>query len=424
MVVLCLSSAGVFAYLAVRENVLGTMENLVADVLAGAVLMVIIREIIVARERRRFLANYCPIYRDIFEAIDHQCEHYSAMVTWASRRVTEKTVDSVAGLDLTLDSVKFGFAPDIETLEAELQALTSDYGTVDFSHLLAELRHHCDTALSVHAEAQTRLKDLRRGRPLFPVAESDALEHCQHRRAAVELLTRDMDRLEHDAQTPLRDLERIKDRLRDSYVPHVAVARYHPEPFVPWLLVLIVLLAALCVGAMTVAYIAPRALPSNFGPATLDNLLAAGVAGFVAAAVATGQRFTTSRRLLVRALPPGMRLLRTLTHIGRSLGMAPDEDRARLLRAIAGDVRDCVNQLQHVIPDASLGRYADDVLAEIDAALARPSDQDHLDVPMERMTALGMPGVRPPSPAAMRLVMASSHLGSRVTEIYIRQRPL
>lgn len=422
-VTLSFLGASLLLYAAVREDATGTAENLAADVLTIAVVTVAVRELVVSVERRRFLASYSPLYAEVLSALARQEEHYEELVRWASQRSTDSTSGGWPDLDFVLEGSKFGVAPDMSSLDRGLRSMAADYGAIDLSPIVARFQQHSADASRAFGLAWDGVRALRRWQDPFEV-RGDDVEIRSQQQERVATTDQAMAGVARSAQSSLQDLEYLRAGLTEPYEPRVTGARFHPEPFARWLLALTICLGAICLGALVMCYLSPRSFPDHFARATVDNVLAASVAASIGAGLAAGSRFTASRRVLIRAARPGARLLASLTWINGALGMKPEDERAQVLKTVAHEVRDCVNQLQHVVPDARLDRYADDFLIEVEAALGRPSAQDYLDVSPENMAALGLSGLRPPSPPTIRLVMASAHLGSRVSDLYFKRRSL
>jgi hypothetical protein len=412
---------------ALRDDAAGTGQNLVADVLIAALVTVAIRELYFVRDRRHFLQSYRSVHDGALEELSEVDAHYLALRRWADVTLPDdRDRAKDVSFSLTLDGIPFRTPPlGLEQIVPHLRRIVSEYGAIDPSSFVEGLRAKAaKVAAGVQAIAE-EVDEWRRPsdeRWLAFLCDETA-DDAASRRAWADRVHRHLHTIREDAAEVQNDAWRLRQFLTEGYAPQAVAARRFPEPFAPWLLRLSVALGACALLVAVASLAAPSKFPAGFGDGTLNNLLSAGVAAFVAAALATWDRFNASRRVILRSAHPVADVLYALQMAMGAMGSS-DDARREDLQTAATVVRDRVNQLQHVTPDPQMGRFADDFIRQIDLAVARSAEDDVVAVSRDTLQSLGLEDWRPPSDAAMGLVDAARNLGDRVTELFMRGRSL
>src|SRR6266571_6529652 len=131
---LCGAAAGVLLYIAFGEDVVGTVQNLIADVLSAAVATVALRQLFVMRARRRLAAEFATPYQDALKLLEIQERHYKSVAAWAA-----KGLEAISETMMRNGRYGLSYPLSADLLQARLRSLEANYGTLTFRHVASRL---------------------------------------------------------------------------------------------------------------------------------------------------------------------------------------------------------------------------------------------------------------------------------------------
>jgi hypothetical protein len=396
-------------------DAVGTVENLIADGLTVAVVTVSVRQALLVRDRRGMAKDVRERHDDLVEELGRQKEHYAAIVQWAKASSEQGVTDDYSRwLDLVLDGARLAVAPSTERFRVGWRLMVTEYGAPDMAPFFDRFDERAlavDQARALAAEAL----DTSRSQPRLDVV-FDRPGLTEAAAAPATDLSSALEAVRSRATACLDNLALFEDELQSGAAPESVARRTFPDPLPHGMAIGALVLGVVCATVLGASYAFAARFPDDFGPGVADNLLSAVVVTFAGAGVAVIGRARRRRHTLRRAAVPGQHLLNTMTHVSAALGMSPADERETLLRSVAMVVRDRVNQLQFILPDARLAADAADLLAALDAAITRPAAEDQVVVGgPEGPVVTGAP-----SPAALDLLLAAGRVSTRVVDVYMQ----
>jgi hypothetical protein len=416
LLTLCLAVVvAVLTWLALRQDTAGLVANVVADLLVVALLTVAFRTWLVKRARRSLSGDLTEQLDDALTWVRLLYEELRRVREWSSRRW--RTPDDSSYLSAHSRSYGFidTFPNDVTTTEVRLERLAAEHGVIDMVPILHRFRDKREALFSAIANVHTELEALE--------AElGDSLERLFMEKdpsvATVNRVNDGLQEVEAAATAALDDLEVIIDVLERGYQPTEVAARRIALPFPRWAQVTTVGLATVGAIVFVASVLVPEAFPEDFAEAIRSNVLAGFIAAVIAAAVAVLAAHSRKKATLRQAAWPYQRIANGCLALVNVLnGEKPPE--RKILEAIVQEIRDSVNLLQHVKPDAELHKYAELLTEAVDEYI---KVQFALHLEGEPVVLGVLKGLRPPTPRALRLLELSHRLSHRALEVYIEGR--
>lgn len=405
---------------AIRLDAFGTVSNLIADVLVGALISLIIHSLLLRRKRQRIERELSTLRADALDMLDQALEYHEKLDVWATRAIDRE--DTLGEFAWLMDHPSW--LVDWHQLQAILWQLAADHGTVDFEPVLRRLIERHAAAMEQDSIVRAKLTALRgfdTSSSLFslvPLTPEEATKRAVYIAEAKTTLATLRDLL----PPIISDVTLLNQTVEQGYMPVHFSALRHPDPYPMWLRNVMWLTVSISLMLWGATYLLRSYFPAGLADGTTNNVLSAATAGFVGAVFAVIAKFGESRNTLIAAHLPYAQLAQALNVFLHAFDQSIADPKA-VLREIATIVAGTVNQLQHVYADARLAQYSNELIAEIEHVVNGPSWEVYLDVDAETLRRLCLPeDSRVPTQQTMRLATMAMRLSERAFDIYIHGR--
>jgi hypothetical protein len=412
-----LVAAGVAVW-ALHDDVAGTFENFIADIMLAAAAAVGFRMVVVRRARDRESRDLSNALNDVRDWLAMLQEHVQGARSWSARRLAQ-TDDTRELLDLMFDQDRPRVKWDLWAhLTESVEDLAAEHGTIDFAPLVERIAAKYAVMWEAVGVVDTGLKRPERPRPLLPGFEPlelgappdggflDAAEV----NSALETL--------HKVVVPVADDVSLLSRgLDEGYPPEQTAAKMLPDDFP-----LAISIAALALGAVAlliwvISAVRPETFPRGFSSAILGNFLPGCVGLAIGGAVAAVTGYLVRRNRAQRSKVAVSALVLACAGFVFSVSKPPEQIDIDGLRPAAVEISGCVNQLQHVRADARLQRYSFLLLRSINAFL-----DGKLKASLDLTFDLRGTPYRVPTPSGSRLATLAGRVSTRTRQIYLSEK--
>ena len=402
--------------IAIRIDALGTASNLIADVLIGAAVALVVRWLVVLRARKQFERKLFDDRQRALDQLNKFLMYNQELLAWAELSVQVEPDPDSPRWHWSLDKPYWHGVWHL--MSDPLQTLSTEYGGTGLSRALAPLRRGYDAAkqqcdlIGGKVEAISKLES---STFLYWEVGLSAEDAAERTRLADEA-NRDLAELRRLVPSVIADVEQLIKLTENNYDPRAFSERRYPDPFPGWLRNL-----AWCVSGISALFFLAvltfhSHLQKDLAAGTVDNVLSAAVAALVGAALAVLSQSHAQNSVRDAVKIPYAQLTIAL----RALIFGydnPEVDYKKLLKEVSEIVDDTINQLQHVLPDARLAQYAEELLKQINKILNDPTYKPYRILDAETKAKYAA-GINPPMPDTEKLIDLSSKMSFRAFEIY------
>jgi hypothetical protein len=360
-VLAALAAAALLLWFAALIDLLGTVSNLVADVLIGSAIVLVVRAVLLRRARAAVVDEVSQDRSHGMEAV----REFAQEIELAARGLFAASTLHGNWSDPMFVLNEEGFHWRCDYLRANLRVLAGHHGGLD---------------LGRHLEAM-----IARSSRMWPLVQGVRAAAGTHDadRSVIERLPEEL----HDIVSDLRRLEAL---IGDSYDPRGIAVLRHPDQFPTWLRRLFWVFGVTAGVAWGAFYLLPGTIPRSVADGTTNNVLTAGAAALVGAALAFVAQTSIRRRKIRSAHPYFLAVVRACYLLGAWLEGNVRGDAEELLGLVAEAIDRNVERLQHILPDPLASRYKRDLLAEIGQFPARPGGPASSHGPDSATSAAGM----------------------------------
>lgn len=322
---------------------LGTVSNLVADILVGSVIVLVVRAVHLRRTRADVVNEISGDRANAIQAISE----FVRAIQDSARGLLAEPMLRTDWSDPMFVLNEEGFHWRCDYVRANLRIMSGHHGGLDFGP---------------HLEAI-----IAGGSRIWPLVElvGAGADPRDPNTTATEQLQEELDR----TVTKLRALETL---IAESYDPRKIAVLRHPDQFPPWLRRLFWVFAIAAGLAWSAAYLLSDVIPRSIADGTTNNVLTAGAAALVGTALIFVAQTSIRRRKIRSARPYVLGVVRGCHLLAAWLEGNVQGDARELIALVAEALDRNVERLQHIIADPLVTRYRRDLSVEILPFQARP----------------------------------------------------
>lgn len=395
-------------------DVTGVLASLVSNAIIAGLVAVGIREWLRLRALRNQAAAISDSIQDAVDLASDAVSQMRATAQWSRRRVHKGNVTEVDydGVVAQVPWIQW------DLLIWKLQDIEADFGSNDHEPFVRGIQLRYLMLRPLVEESVEALQGLRHDPLKSIIAQYKREANPREDQRLEEEANSALNRLRLAVEPVLSDMNLLVAILRDGYRPDLMLAMRAQNPFPRWLLFLAYSLTLAAAGIWFATFLRPDNFAKGLAAAIYVNLLTGILSAVISAGVATVGLIIWNKNRAVLAIHPYHDLCQALQGV---LSVLFDHDllnRQEVLRQLATEIADKVNQLQHIQPDARLHRYCQLMIRSV-GEYADGQFEAWRSVEPELMASIGLQGLRPPTPTADRMATLGTKLSARAEELYI-----
>lgn len=392
----------------------GVLASLVSNAILAGLVAVGVREWLRLRALRNQAAVISDSIQDAVDLASAAVDQLRATAQWSRLRVHKGNA-----VDVRFKSIAARVPwTQWDRLIWKLQDIEAEFGSTDHEPFVREIQLRYLRLRPLVDEAMEAIHELTRDPSGSIIAQFKREASPGEDQRLEEEANAAFHRLRVVVEPVLTDMNLLVAILRDGYRPDLMLVRRVQNPFPKWLSLLAYSLTLAAGGIWLASFVQPHAFAQGLAGAIYVNLLTGIVSTGLSAAVASFGLMAWNRNRIVLAINPYQDLCQALQGI---LSALYDDDlprRQEVLRQLATEIADKVNQLQHIQSDAKLHRYCQLLIRSV-GEYAEGNFEAWRSVDPAVMTSIGLQGLRPPTPTADRMAMLGTKLSGRAMELYI-----
>ncbi|NHW45914.1 hypothetical protein HAV21_03250 [Paenarthrobacter sp. MSM-2-10-13] len=395
-------------------DVTGVLASLVSNAIIAGPVAVGVREWLRLRALRNQAGEISDSIQNAVELASDAVSQIRATALWSRLRVHKNNAS-----DVSLKSVDAQVLwNQWDRLIWKLQDIEADFGSNDHEPYVRGIQLRYSLLQPLVEEAVEACRRLRRDPLNSLIAQYTRDAHAGDDQRLEEEVNAALNRLRLAVEPVLSDMNMLVAILRDGYRPDLMLAMRVQNPFPRWLSCLAYALTLAAAGIWFAAFVRPEDFARGLAAAIYVNLLTGIVSAAISVGVATLGLIVWNKNRAVLAIHPYHDLCQTLQGVLSVLFDHGLLNRQEVLRQLATEIADKVNQLQHIQPDARLHRYCQLMIRSV-GEYADGQFEAWRSVEPEVMASIGLQGLRPPTPTADRVATLGTKLSVRAEQLYI-----